>query len=1155
MALKQLSRTILCLVITTLTISFASAQAPHKINYQAIVRDAAGQPVAGGTSVLVRFRIHDLTALGTVVYSENQLTTANQFGLINLVIGSAGVMSSVNWGSGLKYLQVEVDINNAGTFTDMGTSQLLSVPYALFAGNSSPGPQGPIGLQGNTGATGATGPQGVTGAGGGATGPTGPTGATGAGGGATGPTGPTGANGNDGVNGATGVDGLPGITGSTGPTGIDGATGPAGPQGPQGDTGSTGSAGTTGVTGNDGNPGATGPTGPTGATGAGGGATGPTGPTGANGNDGVNGVTGPAGATGAAGSNGLNGSTGATGPAGTNGINGNDGVTGATGPTGAAGTNGAAGTTGPTGPTGATGAGGGATGPTGPTGANGINGTAGATGPTGAAGAAGSNGTNGVTGSTGPTGAAGSNGTNGATGPTGPTGAAGSNGANGAVGATGPTGPTGSDGTNGTTGATGPAGNNGVNGATGPTGAAGANGTNGAVGATGATGPTGNNGTNGAAGATGATGPAGNNGLNGATGTTGVAGSTGPTGPTGVTGPSGAANVNGTLNYVAKFTPDGSSLGNSQLYDNGTSVGIGTATPLATSKLHIAGNVVIPNMSGYMALNSTGTAIPALWMNGSALQLGSSGYSTTDYASVKVLTATGTTGFFGVYVPTLPYPLFNVNNQYENVGIGTATPYSGAKLHVAGNIIIPNSSGYLAYCTTGATVPTIWMNGSIMQIGQNGMTTTDVAAVKLYTPTGTTGSFAVHVPTLPLPLFYVGNQYENVGIATANPYSGAKLHVAGNTIISNSSAYMAFSASSVAIPVAWMNGTVLQIGQNGMTTTDVSAVKVYTPTGTTGSFAVHIPTAPYPFFNISNQYENVSIGTASPYSGAKLHVAGNIIIPNSSGYMAFGAGGTAIPVAWINGSVLQIGQSGMTTADVSSIKIYTPTGTSGSFGVYIPTQPAPQIHVSNQYENVGIGVVTTSSTAKLEINGQIKITGGGPGAGKVLTSDASGLGTWQTPASNNWFLTGNTGTSAGTNFIGTTDGQDLVFKTAGNEWMRILSTGAVGIATPAPSAALDVNGSFKLGTSGTVLYNVVKATVNVDVASIPAGTSLLQNFTVSNAPLGSSVIVSPASALADGLIICYARVSGAGTVEVKFRNLSLAAIDPPSMNFYITVIQ
>jgi hypothetical protein len=100
-----------------------------------------------------------------------------------------------------------------------------------------------------------------------------------------------------------------------------------------------------------------------------------------------------------------------------------------------------------------------------------------------------------------------------------------------------------------------------------------------------------------------------------------------------------------------------------------------------------------------------------------------------------------------------------------------------------------------------------------------------------------------------------------------------------------------------------------------------------------------------------------------------------------------------------------------------------------------------------------------------------------------------------------------------------------------------------------------VNGSFKLGTSGTVLYNVVKATVNVDVASIPAGTSLLQNFTVSNAPLGSSVIVSPASALADGLIICYARVSGAGTVEVKFRNLSLAAIDPPSMNFYITVIQ
>jgi hypothetical protein len=224
------------------------------------------------------------------------------------------------------------------------------------------------------------------------------------------------------------------------------------------------------------------------------------------------------------------GATGATGPAGANGTNGATGANGLTGPTGANGTNGSNGSNGAVG----------STGPTGPTGTNGI---AGATGPSGSGG--------GPTGPTGPTGATGSGG--------------GSTGATGAVGPTGAAGPTGSNGSNGTNGS------NGAAGSTGPTGPAGAAGTAGATGHTGVTGPTGANGTSGSA---------------GTTGPTGVAGATGPTGAgtTGATGPTGSGSASGTINYISKFT-SATALGNSQLFDNGTNVGIGTVS--ARAKIYL----------------------------------------------------------------------------------------------------------------------------------------------------------------------------------------------------------------------------------------------------------------------------------------------------------------------------------------------------------------------------------------------------------------------------------------------------------------------------------------------------------------------------------------------------------------------------------------
>ncbi len=147
------------------------AQAPQLINYQAVVRNAAGQPVAAGTVVSLRFTIHDATGTGTAVFTETQTDTANQFGLVTAKIGRLNNLATVDWSNGLKFLQVELDPTGGSNFTDMGTQQLLSVPYALFAANSAQGPQGPTGPDG-FGATGPTGLRGVAGTAG-ATGATG----------------------------------------------------------------------------------------------------------------------------------------------------------------------------------------------------------------------------------------------------------------------------------------------------------------------------------------------------------------------------------------------------------------------------------------------------------------------------------------------------------------------------------------------------------------------------------------------------------------------------------------------------------------------------------------------------------------------------------------------------------------------------------------------------------------------------------------------------------------------------------------------------------------------------------------------------------------------------------------------------------------------
>jgi len=109
-----------------------AAPLPQGIPYQAAARDANGQPVAD-SPVNVRFSLREGAADGAASYIESHSLTTNSIGLFNTVFGNGtpeqSTFDSINWAATTKFLQVEVDLGNG--YVDMGTTQLLSVPYAF----------------------------------------------------------------------------------------------------------------------------------------------------------------------------------------------------------------------------------------------------------------------------------------------------------------------------------------------------------------------------------------------------------------------------------------------------------------------------------------------------------------------------------------------------------------------------------------------------------------------------------------------------------------------------------------------------------------------------------------------------------------------------------------------------------------------------------------------------------------------------------------------------------------------------------------------------------------------------------------------------------------------------------------------------------------
>ena len=131
-----------CLLIN---LSVWAQTPPAAFSYSAVARNSQGNPIAN-SNIGIQITITKTSPAGTPVYLENHLVSTDQFGLFNLAIGAGSVQGgnfgNIDWGVDNYYVTVGMDISGGNNFLTMGSTQLLSVPYALYAKQVSGGGNG-----------------------------------------------------------------------------------------------------------------------------------------------------------------------------------------------------------------------------------------------------------------------------------------------------------------------------------------------------------------------------------------------------------------------------------------------------------------------------------------------------------------------------------------------------------------------------------------------------------------------------------------------------------------------------------------------------------------------------------------------------------------------------------------------------------------------------------------------------------------------------------------------------------------------------------------------------------------------------------------------------------------------------------------------------
>lgn len=117
-------------------IGLSLAQVPGKIDFQAVARDASGE-ILSNQLIRVKTGVVMGSLPGVMVYQEEHEVTTDAFGHFVLPVGAGdplqGTFSDIDWGGGSHFLQLEMDTDESGNFLQMGTLEMMTVPYAFYA--------------------------------------------------------------------------------------------------------------------------------------------------------------------------------------------------------------------------------------------------------------------------------------------------------------------------------------------------------------------------------------------------------------------------------------------------------------------------------------------------------------------------------------------------------------------------------------------------------------------------------------------------------------------------------------------------------------------------------------------------------------------------------------------------------------------------------------------------------------------------------------------------------------------------------------------------------------------------------------------------------------------------------------------------------------
>jgi hypothetical protein len=131
-----MKRNLSSIIFMFILIAFTSGQAPGKFNYQAVARNTSGELIIN-QNISVRISILTGSPTGSCEYSETHSVTTDAFGVFNLLIGDgtlvSGSFDAITWGTASKFLKIEADITGGTDYQVLATTQILSMPYSLYA--------------------------------------------------------------------------------------------------------------------------------------------------------------------------------------------------------------------------------------------------------------------------------------------------------------------------------------------------------------------------------------------------------------------------------------------------------------------------------------------------------------------------------------------------------------------------------------------------------------------------------------------------------------------------------------------------------------------------------------------------------------------------------------------------------------------------------------------------------------------------------------------------------------------------------------------------------------------------------------------------------------------------------------------------------------